>query len=176
MLTVGALDTYNPNMGAAIGTHVASRLRKLSRHVYPYQNVARLPENKQVLFNTFAVAKNKIYDSTGQDATTEELADELGWTPKKVEDFTRSFGRRELVESEGAFVEDSTSDNGLVDFYYHGLPKSDQKLFEDITGYGGGRSLNNTELMRQHNLTQGQLSYRKRKFVDSIKDIQGGKY
>lgn len=174
MLTVEALETYNPNMGAAIGTHITSRLRKLSRSVYPYQNVARLPENKQLFYNTFQIAQNKLLDTHGREPTAEELADELRWTPKKVSDFQRSFGRRELVESEGAFIEDSHQDSNLVDFYYHGLSPDDKLLFEHVVGYGGKKVLNNTELMKKFKMTQGQLSYKKRKFVDDIKRIQSG--
>lgn len=174
-LTVEALQSYNPNMGAAIGTHVTARLRKLSRHVYPHMNVARLPENKQLMYNTVSVAQNNLYDSLGRDATVSELADELKWTPKKVSDFQTAFGRRELVESEGAFLDTDTEDTTLTDFYYHGLPPDDQRLFEDITGYGGSKPQNNTQLQKKYNLTQGQLSYKKRKFVIAIKGIQQGR-
>jgi len=175
LLTVEALKTYDPNMGAAVGTHVASRIRKLSRSVYPYQNVARLPENQQLLYNTFQVAQNKLVDTLGRDPTHEELADELAWTPKKVTDFQKAFGRRELVESEGASIygdEDET--DSVVDFYYHGLNPIDQRLFEDITGYGTGVAMSNSALRRKHHLSQGQLSYRKRKFIDDLKRIQQG--
>jgi DNA-directed RNA polymerase specialized sigma subunit len=174
ILTVEALESYNPNMGAAIGTHITSRLRKLSRSVYPYQNVARLPENKQLLYNTFQVAQNRLLDAHGREPTTEEIADELRWTPKKVADFQRLFGRRELVESEGAFIEDSHQDSNLVDFYYHGLSPDDKLLFEHVVGYGGKKVLNNTDLMKKFKMTQGQLSYKKRKFVDDLKRIQTG--
>ena len=175
ILTIEALENYDPNRGAAIGTHVTNRLRKLSRFVYPYQNVARLPENKQLLFNTFQVAQNKLYDEHGRDPTVEEISDELGWSKRKVTDFQLSFGRRELVESEGAFIDDDPATTGLVDFYYHGLSPDDKRLFEDITGYGGKRPLSNSQLMSKYGLTQGQLSYRKRKFIDQIKRIQEGR-
>lgn len=174
ILTVEALESYKPNMGAAIGTHITSRLRKLSRSVYPYQNVARLPENKQLMYNTFQVVQNNLLDTHGREPTTEELADELKWTPKKVADFQRSFGRRELVESEGAFNEDDAQESHLVDFYYHGLSPDDKLLFEHIVGYGGKKNMSNTELMRKFRMTQGQLSYKKRKFVDDLKRIQSG--
>jgi DNA-directed RNA polymerase specialized sigma subunit len=175
VLTIQALEEYNPHRGAAIGTHVTNRLRKLSRFVYPYQNVARLPENKQLLFNTFQVAQNKLYDEHGRDPTVEEISDELGWTKKKVTDFQGAFGRRELVESEGVFIEDDSTTTGMVDFYYHGLAPDDKSLFEDITGYGGKRALSNSQLMSKYRLTQGQLSYRKRKFIDQIQRIQQGR-
>lgn len=176
LLTVQALEEYNPNRGAAIGTHVTSRLRKLSRSVYPYQNVARLPENQQLFFNTFTIAQNKLLDETGRDPTTEELADELKWSVKKVGDFRRSFERRELVESEGSQLESFDEQSPLVDFFYHGLTPEDKLMFEDITGYGGKSRKNNTQLCKQYKLTQGQLSYKKRKFVEDIKRVQGLKH
>lgn len=174
-LTVKALDDYSPTRGAAIGTHVTSRLRKLSRFVYPYQNIARLPENKQLLYNTFQVATNRLLDTFGRDPTVAELADELGWTSKKVTSFKNAFGRQELVESEGAIWDTTDKDAGLVDFYYHGLSPDDKKLFEDLTGYKGLRTLTTKEVLKKFKLTQGQLSYRKRKFVEDIKRIQSGK-
>lgn len=175
LLAAEALKTYNPNRGAAIGTHVTSRLRKLSRFVYPYQNIARLPENKQLLYNTFESAKTKLYDELGREPTVEELGDELSWAPKKVRDFNRSFGRRELVESEGFTFDEQDPGSSLVDFYYHGLTPTDKLLFEDITGYGGTTPLSNNKLLKKYKISQGQLSYRKRKFTDEIKRIQQGR-
>jgi len=175
LLAVEALENYDPNRGAAVGTHVASRIRKISRSVYPYQNVARLPENQQLLYNTFQVAQNKLVDDLGRDPTHEELADELSWTPKKVGDFQNAFGRRELVESEGALMGDDDEPDSVVDFYYHGLSPDDKLLFEDITGYGKGIRLSNEGLRRKYKLSQGQLSYRKRKFIDQLKNIQRGR-
>lgn len=174
MLTAEALNTYDPNRGAAVGTHVASRIRKLSRHVYPYQNVARLPENKQLNYNTFQIAQSRLIDNLGREPSVSELSDELGWAQKKVTDFQKSFGRKEYHESAGAYIEDEPESRTLVDFYYHGLSPNDQRLFEDITGYGGRPPLSNNQLMSKYRLTQGQLSYRKRKFVDDVKRIQRG--
>lgn len=175
LLTVQALKTYDPNRGAALGTHVTSRLRKLSRDVYPYQNVARLPENKQLLYNTFQIATNNLVDQHGREPTTDELADELGWAPRKVADFQKSFARRELVESAGAFMEEGSADEGLVDFYHHGLAPNDKLMFEDIIGYKGRPAMNNAQLMKKYAMTQGQLSYKKRKFINDLRDVQQGR-
>lgn len=174
LLAVEALETYDENKGAAIGTHVASRLRKLSRSVYPYQNIARVPENQQLYYHTYNVASNQLQDSLGRDPTVDELSDELGWAPKRVTHFQNAFGRRELVESEGAFWE-GEKDESLVDFYYHGLAPRDKQIFEDIVGYNGKNPLKNPELMKKYNLTQAQLSYQKRKYTQDLQRIQSGK-
>lgn len=174
VLALDALKTYNPNRGAAVGTHVASRIRKISRHVYPYQNVARLPENKQLLYNTFQIASNKLLDDLGREPNVDELADELSWSQRKVTDFQRTFGRRELVESEGGFMEGHDDKSGLVDFYYHGLMPKDKTLFEDITGYSGRTAMSNSAIIKKHKMTQGQLSYKKQQFVKQLSKIQKG--
>jgi len=176
MLTVDALKKYDPNRGAAVATHVTSQIRKLSRHVYPYQNVARLPENKQLNYNAFQIAQNRLVDTLGRDPTVDEMADQLGWPQRKVTDFQHSFARRELVESEGAYIEGDETQEPVVDFYYHGLSPTNRRLFEDITGYNNQRPMTNQQLMRKHQLTQGQLSYRKRKFTNDLQRIQRGQY
>jgi len=174
LLAAEALKTYDPNRGASIGTHVTSRLRKLSRSVYPYQNVARLPENKQLLYNTFMVANNELLDDLGRDPTVDELADHLKWPSKRVQDFHKSYGVRELVESAGATADfqahQAPSSGGatMVDMFYHGLSKEDQDLFKDITGYGGAKELSNSQLCMKYKITQGQLSYKRRKLVDGL--------
>jgi DNA-directed RNA polymerase specialized sigma subunit len=173
LLAVEALDSYNPNMGATIGTHVASRLRKLSRSVYPYMNVARIPENQQLFYHTYNVAKTTLSDQLGRDPNTEEMADHLGWTPKRITTFQRAFDRRELVESEGATY-DMAEDDGIVDFYHFGLSPEDKPLFEDIVGYKGKTSMTNGQLIKKYHITQGQLSYKKRKFIDDLHRIQHG--
>jgi DNA-directed RNA polymerase specialized sigma subunit len=173
LLTVEALETYDPNKGAAIGTHVASRLRKLSRSVYPYQNVARVPENQQLYFHTFNVASGKLQDELGRDPSVDEMADELGWSQKRVTHFQNAFARRELVESEGAFWE-GDRDEGIVDFYHHGLAPRDKQIFEDIIGYNGKTPMKNPELMKKYAMTQAQLSYLKRKYAQDLQRFQTG--
>lgn len=177
LLAAEALRTYDPSRGAAIGTHITSRLRKLSRSVYPYQNIARLPENKQLMYNTFTVATNQMTDTLGREPTVDELADNLAWTSKKVQEFKKAFGMRELVESAGvgaSFHNDraDTVNKTLMDFFYHGLPQEDKDLFADITGYGGRKSLSNSQLISKYRISQGQLSYKRRKYVDALMDAQ----
>lgn len=173
-LMVDALENYDPSRGAAIATHVTTRLKKLSRSAYPMQNVARLPENKQLQFNSFQVAQGAVMDRTGREATVSELADELGWSSQKVRSFQQSFGRRELVESEGLWGEADEDQMPVVDFFFHGLAPDDQALFSDVTGYEGKTPLKNERLRSKYNFTQGQLSYRKRKLTNKLRAIQQG--
>jgi DNA-directed RNA polymerase specialized sigma subunit len=176
VLTTEALKTYDEHRGTALSTHIVNRLQKLSRDVYPHQQVARLPENVQLKYNTFQVASNILYDKLGRDPTVDELADELAWPVRQVSNFNNAYARKEFVESEDVGGMGDDSEDSLVDFYYHGLPPDDKTVFEDMTGYGGKPVLNNSSLTHKYKMTQNQLSYKKRQFVNKLQDLQQGKF
>ncbi|MGD9209331.1 MAG: sigma-70 domain-containing protein [Desulfobacteraceae bacterium] len=169
ILAVEAIKSYNPNVGATLATHVTNRLQKLSRLVYTHTQATRLPEHKALSMATFNIAQKQLQDNLGREPTNMELADHLGWTKTRTEEFQRAYNRKELLSS-GEFnpasfpivdVYDPT-----IDYVYFDMDPHKQQLFEHITGYGGKPILNNTQLMSRFNLTQGQLSYQKRQIKD----------
>jgi hypothetical protein len=176
-LVLEALHTYNPNAGAALATHIMNRMKKLSREVYTHQDAVRVPEYKKLKFNAYHRGTEELMSIHGREATNEEIGDHLSWSPKMVSDVQRSM-RPELVESmdvgaglfEQKSVWGSDSDDGLIDMLYHDMEPVDKLIFEHSTGYSGKPILNNTQLSAKTNLTQGQLSYRKRKIIDLVED------
>lgn len=166
-LAVDAFKSYDPSRGVALSTHVASRLPKLSRLVYSNQNIARLSETNALLFHTYNSAANELRDRHGREPTHAELSDQLGWSPKKLEQFQRQAHRREFIESE-EHPDDSEAENHLVDFVYHDLTPLQQKIFEYSTGYRGAPKLSGQEIMKKLGITQGQLSYQKSLIVAAV--------
>lgn len=175
-LALEAIKNYNPHAGAALGTHVVNRLKKLSRSVYTHQDAVRIPEYKKLKIHSYMRGQSELMDVHGREPTNEELADHLGWSPKALSDVQRTM-RPELIQSEdvggGLFerqsVWGSDSNDGMIDMVYYDLDPTDKLIFEHSTGYSGKPVLSNTELMQRTGLTQGQLSYRKRKIIDKIK-------
>lgn len=162
-LAVEALKTYRPTGGAKLSTHVMNRLKKLSRLVYSHQNIARIPEHKVLQSHTFNSARMTLENSLGREPTSDELADELKWTRTQVERQQEAQRGTYIASLPPPLIFDKPSEEtGVVDFVYHGLDPKKKKVFEDITGYGGNKVLSNAEIMRKHNLTQGQLSYIRR--------------
>lgn len=178
-LAVEAIKSYNPNMGAALATHITNRLKKLSREVYTHQDAVRLPEYKKLRVHSYLRGKQELMDKHGREPTNQELADHLSWSPKRVSEVQRSMNP-ELVESQdvggGLFEESSAwgrdSSDGMVDLVYYDLDPKDKQVFEHSTGYSGKPVLNNREICKKTGLSQGQLSYRKRKIVDKFKEVQ----
>lgn len=172
-LAVEAIRSYDPTRGATLATHVTNQLQKLSRTVYTHTAAARLPEHKAVSMTTFSVGHEQLTSDLGREPTTMELADHLGWSQQRTEEFRKAHARRELLTS-GEFNPSSfpiaDEEDPIVGFVYHDLAPENQQLFEHITGYGGAPTLSNTELMRKFKMTQGQLSYQKRKMKDLFED------
>lgn len=177
-LTLEAIKSYDPNAGAALATHVTNRLKKLSREVYTHQDAVRLPEYKKLKVHSYLRGEKELMDQFGREPSHMEIADHLGWSPKMVGQVQRSMNP-ELVESQdvGAGLFESTSvwgsesDDGMVDLIYYDLSPMDKQIFEHSTGYSGKPILSNTDLRKKLGITQGQLSYRKRKIIDKFKKV-----
>lgn len=173
LLAVEAIKTYNPAMGASLGTHVTNRLQKLSRLVYTHTNALRLPEHKAISMASFSVAQDALKNELGREPSHVELADHLGWTRQRVGEFQRAYDRRELLGSgdfNPAQFPVADQDDPIISFVYHDMEPKQQRLFEHMTGYGNKPVLSNPQLMKKYSLTQGQLSYTKRQMVDRFHD------
>jgi hypothetical protein len=173
VLAVEAIKTYDPNKGAALSTHVTNRLMKLSRLVYTHSQAARLPEHKAVGMASFSVAQDQLKSDLGRDPSHMEMADHLGWGTSRVQEFQRAYDRKELLTS-GDFNPSrfpvADEQDPMVGFVYHDMAPKTQKVFEHVTGYGGAQVMSNKDIMKKFKMTQGQLSYQKRKMRNMFQD------
>lgn len=179
-LAMEAFHSYDPTQGAALGTHVVNQLQRMSRLSYSHQNVARLPENKMLLFHGYNLAHTSLTDELGRAPTADELSDRLGWPLHKVEDYRKLVSRKERLESGGLFETGGAELYGedkpehLVDFIHHGLTPVQKTMFEHLTGYAGAERLSNQALQKKLNMTQGQYSYAKKNLIQHIEKVHGG--
>lgn len=172
-LAVDAVKTFNPNVGVKISTHVTNQLQKLSRVNYAHQNAARIPEHSMLQFHSVNIATEDFKAEHGREPSGEELADTLGWSPKKLEQFRTQFGRSELLESidtPGDLFVTATHDP-RIDYVYSTLSPRQQQIFEMTTGYHGAKRLTNPQIMQKLGLTQGVLSYEKTKIKNAFEKV-----
>ncbi len=167
VLAIKAFDSYDENKGTALSTHVTNSLQPLSRLVYQHQNTARLPENVSLQMGSYQSAKSYLESEKGREPTTDELADELGWSPGEIGRI-ETYNRRDLLESGQQLAGDFYSrsqqqdhDEDILAAVYHELLPDEKRLFEYTTGFNNKPILSNPELMEELNLTQSQLSYKK---------------
>ena len=72
-------DTYDPDKGAALNTHVWNYLQKIHRYGYTYQNVGSLPEPRAAKVGTYQNTFEQMKDNLGREPSIQELRQELGW-------------------------------------------------------------------------------------------------
>lgn len=172
-LAVEAIKGFNPAVGVKISTHVTNQLQKLSRVNYAHQNAARIPEHSMLQFHSVNIATEDFKADHGREPSTEELADTMGWSMKKLEQFRNQFGRSELLESidtPGELFVSETHDP-RINYVYTTLTPRQQQIFDLTTGYHGVKRKNNAEIMKMLGITQGVLSYEKTKIKDAIQHV-----
>lgn len=99
-LIINALNTYNPDRGAALRTHVENGFKKLHRYNASMQNFAYMPETRAGKVGDLDRAHEFLKEELGRDPTPQELAEHMNnrfmeagkkkrVTPKEVEQITR---------------------------------------------------------------------------------------
>jgi len=170
-LAVQAFENYRDDAGAALSTHLTNYLQKLSRMIYTHQNLARIPEYQTLKINIFNKAKVELEQNQGRAPTTDEVAGHLGWSKAAVTQLQKLSRPEQLEFHDSMPVFGGASTDGSIDLVYHDLNPVQKTIFEHQTGYGGKQKLTNQELMSKLNITQGQLSYEKRRLIDKIKTM-----
>jgi DNA-directed RNA polymerase specialized sigma subunit len=90
---IKAFQGYDPARGAAINTHVEKRLEKAKRYNNRYQNLAYIPEGQSGMIGSIAKARDVLTDQFGRAPTTDEIADHLSLTPKRLDTILKSVKR-----------------------------------------------------------------------------------
>jgi DNA-directed RNA polymerase specialized sigma subunit len=102
---IKAFKNYDPNRGAALNTHVESRLHKAKRYNNRYQNLMYIPEGQSGKIGTLNKAKEKLQEELGREPSIEEIAHHTGMAAKRVktimdaQQFTVPMGRSAGEES-----------------------------------------------------------------------------
>jgi DNA-directed RNA polymerase specialized sigma subunit len=87
---IKAFQTYDPNRGAALNTHVETRLQKAKRYNVKNQNMAYIPEGQVKEISKIQQAHDHLSQELGRPPTHEEIADYTGLRPKQVETIQRA--------------------------------------------------------------------------------------
>lgn len=161
---IKAIKTYKPDQGAKLSTHVVNYLKQLRRVNYQYQNLIRLPENRQIQVQTYRDAKQELSDKFRRDPTVQEMADHLMWPIKEVGRMEKEL-HIEVPESqavyEPAFAKFNDELDRKLDYVYFSLDPRDKIIFEHLTGYGNKPKLSVTEIASKLKVTPSLISQRK---------------
>lgn len=166
--TIKAIQSFDPDKGVALSTHVMNYLPKIRRMNYKFQNAARLPENLQLQYHTWNQASTKLQERHDREPTDEEMADELGWKKKAVIKYKGSL-YSDLVESGSERPVEVTTFNTNKVLYDYILMQltSDEKFILNHSD-----TMSSTELAAKLGVNINRLNYQKRLLIDKIKKLQ----
>lgn len=171
-LTLKAFDTYNPNAGAKLSTHVISQYKKISRNNISNQHAIRVPENVHFKFKPIVDAQAFLNDSLGREPTHQEIADYTGWQLDKVVD-AQSRLRRELVESKQTFdpgVNKLDTTEQALFFAYNCLDNQGKYILEHSTGYGGAKEFKDSKIRMDLKLSPHMYNKKKNEVVSLMQE------
>ena len=171
-LALKAFESYDPNRGVQISTHLINNLQKLKRTIYAQQSIVGVPEHHRITYNTYQRTRTQLEDELGHPPTLDHVADRMALSPQRLKTIVRNVEKRELMESgEGPVFQKSTDDD-VIHLAYNDLTARQKKIFEHRTGYGGALILPGAQIMKKLDLTQGQLSYEVNKIKDTLVKAQ----
>jgi DNA-directed RNA polymerase specialized sigma subunit len=178
-----AFENYDPNKGVKLSTYVDSYMPKVRRTVIKNQNIVGIPEPVALEINNFQTVKHNLAERYRRDPSTKELADELGWSIKKVIQMENSL-RPEMPF--GAFEEaygdlGVESHNRFKDIYdniYYDLGPRESIVFEHTVGYNGKPILKGGDIAKKINTSPATVSVIKNNIGEKIKQtvVQSEKY
>lgn len=174
-LTLKSFDTFNPNKGTKLLTHVMNNYKKLSRENISNQHAIRVPENIHFKFKPITEANAYLTDALGREPTHQEIADYIKWPlPKVVDASTRL--RKELVESRQTYdpkvYEPDPTQNGL-NYAYQCLDNNGKFILEHSTGYGGAKEFKDSEIQRKLKMTGYAYNKAKNNVVNIVQEAMG---
>lgn len=166
---INAIDSYDPNKGAKLSTHVFNHIAQASRLNYTYQNVVRMSEDKQQgKYKHYKKALDDLNSELNQEPTNQQIADRLKWKLKDVEDLKSGLfadiyeSRQEVANEASKFSDDKT----LMNHIMSSLTDSEKKFFRDKTS-----GMSQSEMSTRHSMDVNKLNYTGRKLADKVRGL-----
>ena len=159
---VNAMKTYNPDKGAQLNTWVDWHLKKSSRYMKTYQNLAKMPERNIGAIRKFDEAKFELTQLHGFEPDTHELADHLGWPHRRVAQMSKE--RRKDLPLSG-FMQDPCEVSNPKELeaihalqYDSRLSHEDRAVYEYTFGMNGKPVLKPGDIAKKTKLHPSKVS------------------
>ena len=149
MLAVKAFDTYDPNKGAQLNTHVTNHLKHLQRYTLKYHNIGAIPDTRGIKISRYQNVFSNLTEELNREPSILELSDALQMPPIEVErlqiELRKDLTIQEAGDSEegffdysGGISEDATLKTAIEYVIFDSAPE-DQKIIEATFGIGQPR-------------------------------------
>lgn len=146
-----ALQTYDPNKGAQLNTHIWNHLQHTGRFLRTYTNIGKIPEPRARQIGTFQSRSAILEGNLGRLPTTVELADDMAISQKEVALLRKELRRDILVDEPTAGLAEIAQETPRaleqLQFMHMELNPEQQLIMEHTYGMYGRGSVDNNETL-----------------------------
>jgi DNA-directed RNA polymerase specialized sigma subunit len=158
---ITAFENYDPNRGAALGTHVNWQLMKSRRFIATYgSGSGRIPENRSYKVQEFKNAKFELQDSLGREPSGMELANKLSWPLKQVSSMELELRREipsSMFQADTMAIKPSRSAE-VIRLIQYELTPEEQNVMEYTLGVNGKPQLKPGDIASKLNMSPSKVS------------------
>jgi DNA-directed RNA polymerase specialized sigma subunit len=170
---VRAIQTYDPNRGAALGTWVGNNLVKGKRWISQHMNTARISEGRVYKVGDFQNTRQRLDQKFGRPPSTHEMAEHLGWSPKEVERLEKEI-RSDLIGSDmtvDPYEIMPSKAKEILSFLPYELSGQEKTVYEYTLGTGGKPKLNGNQIAQKMGVSPSTVSRIKNSIAKKAKKL-----
>lgn len=179
-LALSSMSTYDPSKNVQPSTHAFNALQRLNRVRRQRQNIIHVSQDTVYKFNIIQQKSAQLQDQLGRQPTTQQLADSLGMSQKKIQQITsRSNGiindssAVSQMTGQSTFSTKNVSDKDYIDYTYRSLGPIQQKIMQWSLGLNGKKMLSNIQIAKKLNISPGAVSQRRLKINNLLSQVRG---
>lgn len=170
---IKAFETYDPNRGAQLLTHVYQRVPKALRFVVTNQNVAHIPERPAYAIGKVNRGQAELQETLGRDPTHEELAGHLGMSVKALKR-VQSAQIKDVPSSAFEAAPNTFANQRqqeILSMLPHVLTPEEKKVF-DLVYHPENPVISTGALAKQLGMSAPQVSRLKSSIINKAKDYE----
>jgi hypothetical protein len=157
---IQALQSFDPNRGAQLATHVNWHLKGVHGFVAQHQNIARIPENQLSRIKDLTAAIHEAQEELGKVPDNAALASKLHWSPTQVGKLRRSL-RKDLLAPQfevpiGAIAPSRWE--SMKSLLPAELSPQEKFVFEHTTGAGGAPIMQAQQMAKKLRMSNAGIS------------------
>jgi DNA-directed RNA polymerase specialized sigma subunit len=182
-LAARGFQTYDPNYGTKLHSHLMNQLQPLRRVNQQRSNVVHMPERVQSDLYRLRQAQQSFFDRFGREPADSELSEHLGVPNSRIQHL-RKFMRQETAESNTTSRADGEAEpfqpgaqsvnpeDIWMEYVHHDASPLDQKILEWKTGFNGAKILSTQEIARRLRVSPSAVSQRATRMAKRLQEMQ----
>jgi len=175
-LALRAINTYDPNRGASLRTHVDWNLRKVRSFVVKHQNLGKIPDQRAYGIGRFKAVEDELTEKLGYPPDAQTMAEALGpkWSVAEVRRM-RSEDRPDLIASLNLEPDllpemESSAEREVLRYIWQDLTPDERTVFEYSIGANGKPKMRAGQIAAMMGISQPKVSRIRRKIDRKLQE------